>query len=150
MVWYLSYSSWYPLSVSSLSFRVYSIPFSLRNQEKLCKIQSLETYEGAVERSSKNRFTIDRYDWHTIVRIPHHPLYKVGGGRLSFQNFCKEVGIGFSLQKRRSWKNWGMGCSEKGGYHWFHTNLSNVTFLCVSFAHLHNFYQYSLCFTGKT
>lgn len=150
MVWYLSYSSWYPLSVSSLSFRVYSIPFSLRNQEKLCKIQSLETNEGAAERSSKNRFTIDRYNWHTIVRIPHHPLYKVGGGGVEFSKFLQRGGDWIFPTKKEKLKKLGEGCSEKGGYHWFHSNLSNVIFLCVYFAHLHNFYQYSLCFTGKT
>ena len=49
-----------------MSFRAYSIPISLRNPEKVRKIQSLETYEDAIERSSKNRFKIEQ------VRLTHH------------------------------------------------------------------------------
>ena len=36
------------------------MPVSLRNREKLCEIQSLETYEHAIKGSSENRFKIEQ------------------------------------------------------------------------------------------
>ena len=81
------------------------------------------------------------------------PLYK---GKFEFSNFSKKGGSNFTHKKGEVDEIGGV-VLKKGGITYFNTNqpfpvlsLSECLVYVFVFNYLHHFYQYYLCFTGRT